>query len=119
MITFTTVEEYIQSFPDEIQHKLNGFLQAIQETAPAAQETINYGISTFKLGGNLVHFAAYKNHIGFYPAPSAIKQFQEELSSYKTAKGSVQFPLDQPLPFQLIKDIVAFRVREIAEKEGE
>ena len=86
--------------------------QTIRESAPNSEEAINYKIPTFKLNGNLVHFAAYKNHIGFYPTPSAINEFREQLSEYEMAKGSVKFPLNKPLPIELIKEIVKFRVKE-------
>ncbi|MBA2421832.1 MAG: DUF1801 domain-containing protein, partial [Chitinophagales bacterium] len=88
----------------------------IRKAAPKAEETINYAMPTFTLNGNLVHFAAYKNHIGFYPTPSGIDAFKKELSLYKGAKGSVQFPIDKPLPWALITKIVKFRVKENLEK---
>jgi len=88
----------------------------IRKAAPEAEETINYAIPTFTLNGNLVHFAAAKNHIGFYPAPSGIEAFKEELSVYEGAKGSVKFPLDKPLPLSLVSKIVKFRVKENVEK---
>jgi uncharacterized protein YdhG (YjbR/CyaY superfamily) len=91
---------------------LNELRQVIGDAAPDAQETINYQIPTFTLHGNLVHFAAFKNHIGFYPTPSGMEAFKKELSAYKGAKGSVQFPLDQPLPLTLIRRIVKYRVKE-------
>jgi uncharacterized protein YdhG (YjbR/CyaY superfamily) len=91
---------------------LNELRQTIREAAPQAEETISYQMPTFRLNGNLVHFAAFKNHIGFYPTPTGIEAFQKELSSYKGAKGSVQFPIDQPLPLSLIRRIVEYRVRE-------
>ena len=99
---FETVDEYISTFPQNVQDILQKLRQAIRDSAPNSKESINYQILTFKLKGNLVHFAAYKNHIGFYPTPSAIKKFRE-LSEYKTAKGSVIFPLNKPLPIDLIK----------------
>ena len=114
---FTTIDEYIASFPEDVQRKLEKLRQTIQETAPDALEKISYQMPTFTLHGNLVHFAAYKNHIGFYPTPSGIEKFQQELSDYKSSKGAVQFPLDQPLPTALVSQIVAFRVRENLEKE--
>ncbi len=106
------IDNYISGFPKEVQDMLEKIRTAIIKAAPAAEETIGYGIPTFKLHGNLVHFAGYKNHVGFYPAPSAIKAFEKELSIYKGAKGSVQFPLDKPLPVALITKIVKFRVKE-------
>lgn len=107
-----TIDDYISDFPDEIQAILQELRQTIQKAAPDAEEAIKYGIPTFTLKGNLVHFAAYKKHIGFYPAPSGLEAYKEELSGYKGAKGSVQFPIDQALPFVLISKIVKFRVKE-------
>src|SRR3990170_278832 len=98
---FKTMDEYIATFPKDVADILNNLRQAIQESAPEAEETINYQIPTFNLYGNLVHFAAFKNHIGFYPTPTAIEAFKGELSVYKGAKGSVRFPLDEPIPFGL------------------
>ena len=109
---FKSVDEYITSFPKDVQKKLESIRQIINKSAPEAEETINYQIPTFKLNGNLVHFAAFKNHIGFYPAPSGLKAFKKEISSYKSSKGSVQFPLDKPIPLTLIKKIVKYRVKE-------
>lgn len=111
------ISDYISNFPAQIQVMLEDLRKTIRETAPEAEETINYGIPTFTLNGNLVHFAAYKKHIGFYPAPSGIEAFQSELSGYQMAKGSVQFPIDQPLPLELIRRIVAFRRQENLSKE--
>ena len=110
------MDEYIASFPAEIQEILENVRTAIRETAPEAKETISYGIPTFTLKGNLVHFAGYKKHIGFYPTPSGIEKFKKELSVYKGAKGSVQFPLDEPIPYDLIRQIVSFRVDENLER---
>jgi uncharacterized protein YdhG (YjbR/CyaY superfamily) len=115
--TFITIDEYIALFPYEVQVLLQSLRQVIKEAAPSAKEKISYQMPTFDLHGNLVHFAAYKNHIGLYPAPSGIEAFKEELSSYKWAKGSVQFPLNQPLPLELISKIVAYRVNENMEKK--
>ena len=114
---FKTIDEYISNFPKEIQEILEKLRHIISNTAPQAEETINYQIPTFKLNGNLVHFAAYKNHIGFYPTPSGIEVFKEELSPYEVSKGSVKFPLNKPIPFDLIKEIVEFRVKENLEKK--
>jgi uncharacterized protein YdhG (YjbR/CyaY superfamily) len=113
---FQTIDEYIKTFPKDIQKILESVRQAIKNAAPEAEETINYQIPTFKLNGNLVHFAAFKYHIGFYPAPSGQKAFQKELSVYKSGKGSVQFPLDRPIPLSLIKKIVLYRVKENSAK---
>ena len=109
---FQTIDEYIKTFPKDTQKILESVQQAIKNAAPEAEETINYQIPTFKLNGNLVHFAAFKNHIGFYPTPSGQKAFQKELAVYKSGKGSVQFPLDKPIPLSLIKKIVQYRVKE-------
>ena len=110
------IDEYIVGFPEDVQEILEKIRLTIKNAAPDAQETINYGIPTFKLKGNLVHFAGYKKHIGFYPAPSGIEKFKEELSAYEGAKGSVKFPLNQPMPYDLIDEIVRFRVKENLEK---
>jgi uncharacterized protein YdhG (YjbR/CyaY superfamily) len=107
-----TIDEYVAQFPSETQDILNKLRQVIQETAPEATEKISYQMPTFALHGNLVHFAAYENHIGFYPTPSGIEMFKDELSSYKGAKGSVQFPINKQLPYELIRRIVDFRVNE-------
>jgi uncharacterized protein YdhG (YjbR/CyaY superfamily) len=112
----TTIDEYIAAFSPEVQTILERVRATIRKAAPKAEETIKYSIPTFTLNGNLVHFAAYKNHIGFYPSSSGIKRFQQELSVYKGAKGSVQFPLDKPVPLALITKIVKFRVTENAQK---
>ena len=109
---FQTIDEYIGAFPEDVQHILNELRQTIKEAAPEAQETINYQIPTFTLNGNLVHFAAFEKHIGFYPTPSGMEAFKQELSRYKGAKGSVQFPIDEPLPLPLIRRIVEYRVKE-------
>ena len=110
------IDEYIAGFPQDVQQVLEKIRATIRKAAPDAKEAINYGIPTFTLNGNLVHFAAFKNHIGFYPAPSGIEQFKDELSAYELAKGSVQFPLDQKIPYGLITKIVKFRVKENLEK---
>ena len=102
----TVIETYISECPPERQEKLQQFFDQIKELGPQATEKIADGMPTFYLDGNLVHFANAKNHIGFYPAPSAITAFKEELSAYKTSKGAIQFPLDSPLPMDLIKKIV-------------
>lgn len=112
-----SISEYISNFPDQVQVMLEELRETIREAAPEAEETINYAIPTFTLNGNLVHFAAYKNHIGFYPAPSGIEAFQSELSGYQMAKGSVQFPIEKALPLDLISKIVAFRRQENLSKE--
>ena len=112
----TTIDEYITNFPENVQTILQEIRAVIRAAAPEAEEAISYQMPTFKLKGNLVHFAVYKNHIGFYPVPSGIEAFKEELSAYKGAKGSVQFPIDKPMPLELISRIVKFRVAENIEK---
>ncbi|MBN1410823.1 MAG: DUF1801 domain-containing protein [Spirochaetales bacterium] len=107
-----TIDEYIKSFPKEVQKILQQIRATIKKAAPDAEEAIKYRMPTFVLNGNLVHFAAFKNHIGFYPIPSGITAFKNELSAYKQGKGSVQFPLDKPMPLALISKIVKFRVKE-------
>lgn len=110
------IDAYIAGFPKDTQIMLEQIRATIRKAAPGATETISYAIPTFRLNGNLVHFAAFKSHIGFYAAPTGHEAFKAELSAYKTGKGSVQFPLDQPMPLDLIARIVAFRVRQRAEK---
>ncbi|MBI5283887.1 MAG: DUF1801 domain-containing protein [Chloroflexi bacterium] len=110
---FKTIDGYIDTFPDEVQRLLEKVRQTIRKAAPGAVEAISYQMPTFKLNGkNLVHFAAWKNHIGFYPTPSGTEAFKKELSPYKGAKGSVQFPMDRPIPYALVRRIVLFRVKE-------
>ena len=106
------IDRYIAEFSDDIQEKLRKLRQVIRDAAPDAAEVISYRMPTFMLNGNLVHFAAFKNHIGFYPTPSAITAFEKELSPYKTSKGAVQFPFDKPVPYDLVEKIVKFRVKE-------
>jgi uncharacterized protein YdhG (YjbR/CyaY superfamily) len=113
---FTSIEEYIALFPEEIQKKLQELRATIKASAPDASEKISYQMPTFFLKGNLVHFAAFKNHIGFYPAPRGIEAFKQELSIYEGSKGTVRFHLDQPLPLNLISKIVKFRVAENLQK---
>jgi len=112
------ITEYIASFPEDVQEVLQKIRETIRNAAPDAGETINYAIPTFVYKGNLVHFAAFKKHIGFYPAPSGIEKFKDDLAGYQSAKGSVQFPLDQPIPYELIDRIVRFRVEENIQKAG-
>lgn len=111
-----SIDEYIDSFPREAQEILGQVRAAIRRAAPEATETIAYGIPTFVLNGNLVHFAAFKNHVGFYPTPSGIEAFRDELAAYRSAKGSVQFPIDRPMPLALIEKIVRFRAKEAKSK---
>jgi len=113
-----TIDEYIATFPESIQDILQQIRQTIKESAPQAREAISYRIPTFKLHGNLVHFAAFKNHIGFFPTSSGVDAFQKELSGYETSKGTIRFPLDKPIPFDLIRKIVKFRVKENLERKG-
>ncbi|MDX2001097.1 MAG: DUF1801 domain-containing protein [Chitinophagales bacterium] len=105
-----TIAAYIACFPEEVQQRLELIRKTIQANAPEATEAISYAIPTFKLNGNLVHFAAFKNHIGFYPAPTGLEAFKDDLAPYQQGKGSVQFPFDQPLPLDLIAKIVRYRV---------
>jgi len=109
---FETVDEYIASFPKNVQVILEELRQAIKAVAPTAEETISYQMPAFKQNGVLVWFAAFKSHIGFFPKVSAIEAFKEKLSAYQTSKGTIQFPIDEPIPFDLIKEIVRFRVKE-------
>ena len=106
------IDTYIESFPKDTQKVLQQLRAAIKKAAPGAEEVISYKMPAYKYHGMLVYFAAYESHLGFYPTPSGIKTFHQELSVFKNAKGSVQFPLDKPLPLQLISKIVAFRVKE-------
>ena len=107
-----TIDEYIAGFPQEVQEILEKIRQTIRAAAPDAKETISYQMPTYTLNGNLVHFAAFKNHIGLYPAPTGIVKFKKELAAYQSAKGSVRFPLDKPIPFALIGKITRFRAKE-------
>ena len=107
-----TIDEYMANFPAQAQTVMQRLRALIHEIAPEATEKISYGIPTFVLGQNLVHFAAYKNHIGFYPASSGIAHFEEELKDYETSKGTVRFPLDKPIPYDLVRRITEFRVAE-------
>jgi len=110
------IDGYIAGFAGEIRKKLEEMRMIVKKAAPGAEETINYGVPTLILSGNLVHFGGFKNHIGFYPAPSGIEAFKKELSVYEGAKGSVKFPVDKPLPAALITKIVKFRIKENLEK---
>ena len=109
---YKTIDEYIGTFPEGTQKMLEELRAVIREQAPQAQEKISWRMPTFYLNGNLVHFAAFAKHIGFYPGASGVENFQSELAGYKHAKGSVQFPIEKPLPLELIKRIVRFRVEE-------
>lgn len=118
-IKFKTIDEYINSFRPDIQIKLQQLRRTIKSVVPEVQETISYNMPAFKLAGekksynNMVYFAGYKKHIGFYPTPSPIEVFEKELSVYKTSKGAIQFPLDKPLPLDLIKKLVKYRFQGI------
>ena len=112
-----TIDDYISGFPGEVQVLLTKIRQTVRKAAPGAVEAIVYRIPTFRLNGNLVHFAAFKKHIGFFPTPSGIENFRKELAPYATSKGAIQFPLDRPIPYALIGRIVKFRVKENLAKE--
>src|SRR5262245_50140561 len=110
------IDEYIAGFPTDVQRILQEIRSIIRKAAPDAEEAVKYRMPTFVLNGNLVHFAAFEKHIGFYPTPTGIQAFKDELSAYHNAKGSVQFPLDKPVPFDLVRRIVEHRVKETREK---
>lgn len=115
----TTIDEYINAFPAEVKTRLHLLRATIKEVAPDAEETIKYRMPTFIYHGNLVYFAAFKNHIGFYPTPSGVDDSIEGLAQYKAGKGTLQFPLDQPLPLDLVRQIVEQRVQEnLAKKQS-
>jgi uncharacterized protein YdhG (YjbR/CyaY superfamily) len=106
------IDEYITSFPKDVQTILKKIRSTITKAAPKAQEAISYQIPTFRLNGNLIHFAAYKNHIGLYPAPRAVEKFKKDLERYGTSKATIKFSLDEPIPYDLITRIVEFRVEQ-------
>ena len=112
-----TIDQFIANYPENVQEILQKIRQTIHEVAPEAKEKISYGIPTFKLKGNLVHFSAYEHHIGFYPGAGAIVTFKDDLKAYNTSKGTVQFPLDQPIPYDLIKRVTLYRVEQQINKE--
>lgn len=112
----TTIDEYIEGFPRDVRALLERLRMTIRKAAPRAEEAIKYQIPTFVLDGNLVHFGAFKKHIGFYPASSGVRKFSKELSAFEGGKGTVQFPLDKPIPFSLVGKIVKFRVAENLER---
>lgn len=117
MVKFEFVDDYIKSFPAEVQERLILIRQAILKLSPDVEESINYGMPAYKTHGlPLVYFAGYKSHIGFYATPNGHEKFEKEFSIYKQGKGSVQFPLDQPLPLKLIQDVVKFRLKSNEEK---
>src|ERR1700720_3125242 len=111
------IDSYIASYPQKTQVFLKKMQAVICKAAPQATEAISYGVPTYKLNGNLVHFGGFKSHIGFFPTPSGIKHFQKELSAYKTSKGAVQFPIEKPIAVGLVAKIVEFRVKESAEAQ--
>jgi len=113
---FNSIDEYIVTFPKDVQIILTELRATIKSAAPDAEEKISYQMPTLFLKGNLVHFAAYKKHIGFYPTPSGIQAFEQELAGYKKSKGAIQFPIDQPIPYDLVTKIVKVRVQENLEK---
>jgi uncharacterized protein YdhG (YjbR/CyaY superfamily) len=112
----TSIDDYIESFPEPVRKKLTALRRTIRQGAPQAQERISYQMPAFHQNGNLVYFAAHAKHIGFYPTSSGIAEFEDELARYKHSKGAVQFPLEEPLPLGLIKRIVEFRVSENVKK---
>ncbi len=116
MTNYKNIDDYIQQFPADIQEILNIFRRTIKQSAPDAVEKISYQMPTFYYLGNLVHFAVSSNHFGFYPSPSGIENFKDELQNYKYSKGAIQFPKDKELPIELIKKIVEFRVKENEQK---
>lgn len=116
ILTMSEVEKYIATFPPEVQILLHQIRGVIKEKAPSATETIKYAMPTYVLKENLVHFAGYKNHIGFYPTPSGIENFKDEIAEYKWSKGAVQFPIEKPLPLDLIGRIVEYRINEVINK---
>jgi uncharacterized protein YdhG (YjbR/CyaY superfamily) len=112
MKEYKTIDQYLKQFSPEVASKLTALREMIADTVPEATEAIRYGLPTFQLNGNLLHFGGYKTHIGVYPAPSGIEAFEKELTPYQKGKGTLQFPLDKDLPLSLIKKIVLFRVKE-------
>lgn len=111
-LSYSTVNEYVSLFPKDVQEKLLVMRRAIKEAAPGAEERISYRMPAYFMNGPLVYFAAFKNHIGFYPTASGIVTYKEEFRPYKSGKGSVQFPMDEPLPIELVKRVVRFKVEE-------
>ena len=114
---FKNIDEYIPAFPKNVQTILQELRQAVRDAAPQAEEAISYQMPAFKLNGNLVYFAAFKNHIGFFPTSSAMEVFKKEVKEYKTGKGTLRFPMDKPMPLNLVKKIVKFRVKENLDKK--
>lgn len=116
MKKFNSIDEYISLFPKDVQENLEKIRQIIKKSAPQAEEIISYQIPAFRLNGNLVYFAAFKDHIGFFPTSSGVAAFKKDLSKYATSKGTIRFPLDKPIPFDLVRKIVKFRVKENLDK---
>jgi len=115
---FATIDEYIASFPQEVQEKLRGIRTTIRSAAPDAEEAIRYGIPTFRQNdSNLVHFAAFRDHLSFFPTASGVEHFRKELSSYRLGRGTIQFPLNEPVPYDLMERITRFRVEESRKKK--
>lgn len=117
MSAYNNIDEYISSFPVEVQKNLQKIRTTIQKTAPDASEKISYGIPTFTYYGNLVHFAAYDTHYALYPGAGPIQELEEELKAYDTAKGTIRFPLDKPLPLDLIKKVTLFAIEHNSKKK--
>lgn len=118
MKAYASIDEYIATFPKTVQEKLQKIKKLIQDTAPEATEDFKYGMPTFRLlDRNLVHFAAYENHIGFYPTPSGVLEFEKMTDKYETSKGAIQFPIDDPIPYDLIEKVVKFRVDEVVKNQ--
>jgi uncharacterized protein YdhG (YjbR/CyaY superfamily) len=117
MKEYSDIDAYIADAPAEVQPVLQKIRQTVQAVAPQAEEAMRYGLPTFRLNGNLIHFGAFKTHIGVYPAPRAIEAFHKELSPYEGGKGTIRFPLDKPIPYDLIRKIVEFRVSELSTKK--
>ncbi|MFA5311818.1 MAG: DUF1801 domain-containing protein [Methanomassiliicoccales archaeon] len=117
MKDYENIDEYIAQFPEEVRAILEKIRKIIRDLAPDATEAISYGIPTFKLNGNLIHFAAYEHHIGFYPGADAMEMFSKDLSKYKRSKGTVQFPIDGPIPYEVIETIVKHKVEESHKKK--
>ena len=118
MVSTTDVDGYIATFPTDVQELLNKVRATIKKAAPKAEEVIKYGIPTYVLNGNLIHFGGFKNHIGVYPTPSGIEEFKKELSAYTGSKGAIQFPLNKPFPYSLLTKIVKYRISQSAKKAG-
>ena len=112
MKAFITIDAYINTFPGDVQEILQKMRMTIHKAAPKAEEAVKYGIPTFVLNGNLVHFGGFKNHIGFFPGSAGVKNFQKELAKFKTSKGTIQFQLDKPIPYALVTKITKFRIKE-------